>query len=296
MQEYLNDFHFREILVSLAFLAALALLRFLLIRLTMRGSEVLSKDQRRWIVRVKNFVIALGIIGLFTIWAPQIQTFALSLAAVAVAVVVALKEVILGFTASFVRVSTTPFRVGDWIVIDGQAGEVIDIDAFTLRMQEVDLAGGSYEYTGRMFVVPNGKIFTSSIVNLGFTKGHIFKDVSVTAAWNDADPAKTFQTFEAVVAEIYAPYEKAMGEVLRRTTRKTALKLAPARPAISIRTTDFGHYVMTARMFLPVEDVMKVSTEITRRTVQAAYVSRKAGKEEAEEKDESEKENETERK
>lgn len=279
MTEYLDNFYIREILTSFVFIGVLMTIRIVLVRMAKRDSEVISKDQRRWIVRVKNTSIVVGIIGIVMIWAPQLHTLALSLTAVTVAIVVALKEVILCLTASFVRVTTTPFRVGDWIVLEGQAGEVIDTDAFTLRMQEVDLANNSYEYTGRIITVPTSKIFTANITNLNFTrKGHMFKDITVNVAYNDVDPDALLGAFETIVKDVYEAHRESATDTIRRAVKKTGLGLSSPEPAIMMRTTDLGHYVLAARLFIPVENVAETSAQIVRRTVAQAYALRQAQK------------------
>jgi small-conductance mechanosensitive channel len=279
MTEYLDNFYIREILTSLIFIGILMTVRVLLIRVTKRDGDVISKDQRRWIVRVKNTSIVVGIIGIIMIWAPQLHTLALSLTAVTIAIVVALKEVILCITAAFVRVTTTPFRVGDWIVLEGQAGEVIDIDAFTLRMQEVDLANSSYEYTGRIITVPNSKIFTANITNLNFTrKGHLFKDVTVNVAYNEVDPNALVDSFETIVKAVYEGHREKATDSIRRAVKKTGLGLSSPEPVITIRTTDLGHYVLAARLFIPVEKVAEISAAIVQQTAAKAYELRQLQK------------------
>lgn len=277
MNDILNDYYIREILTSFIFIAVVMLSRFLLIRVTMRGAEVLTKDQRRWIVRVKNTAIVVGILGIVMIWAPQLHTLALSLTAIAVAVVVALKEVILCITAAFVRVTTTPFRVGDWIVLEDQGGEVVDIDAFTLRIQEVDIKGGSYEYTGRIITVPNSKIFTANVVNLNFTRrGHMYRDVTVNIAYADVDPTKLMDDFRSIVRDAYNDHREKASDTIRRAVKKSGVGLAPSEHDVGLRTTDLGHYVLSTRLFLPVEKGADIAAQIVQRTVASAHAQRTA--------------------
>lgn len=285
MHEILDDYYIREALTSFIFIAVVVLTRFLLIRVTTRGAEVLTKDQRRWIVRIKNTAIVIGILGIIMIWAPQLHTLALSLTAIAVAVVVALKEVILCITAAFVRVTTTPFRVGDWIVLEDQGGEVIDIDAFTLRIQEVDVKGGSYEYTGRIITIPNSKIFTANVVNLNFTRrGHMYRDVNVNVAYQDVDPAKLVEDFRQIVKDAYTDHREKASDTIRRAVKKSGVGLSSPDPDVGLRTTDLGHYVLSTRLFVPVEKGSDIAAQIVQRTVAAAYAQRTAktnsGKEE----------------
>lgn len=284
MNEILDAYFIREILTSFIFIGVVVLSRFLLIRVTTRGAEVLTKDQRRWIVRIKNTAIVVGMLGIIMIWAPQLHTLALSLTAIAVAIVVALKEVILCITAAFVRVTTTPFRVGDWIVLEDQAGEVVDIDAFTLRIQEVDIKGGSYEYTGRIITIPNSKIFTANVVNLNYTRrGHMYRDVSVNIAYQDIDPTRLLDDFRQIVKDAYNDHREKANETVRRAVRKSGVGLASPDPDVGLRTTELGHYALSTRLFVPVEKGADIAAQIVQRTLASAYTQRAGQKKSAEE-------------
>ena len=275
MMDYAAQIPAHEALSSAIFISILVLVRFIGVRFVMRGRpEVLSKDQRRWITRLKRGSVVLAVIGLFLIWAPQLHTLALSMVAFALALVVALKEVILGITAGFVRVTTTPFRVGDWIILDGHAGEVVDIDAFTIRMVEIEQTDMSYQYTGRMIAIPNAKIFTSNIVNLQNTREYIFHDVRVVVAVNDVAPQEIYAAFKDSVARHYAPFEQESRANLRHCERDTGVSLGQSEPLPSIQTTDLGNITLLARLYLPTAHVVEVTAAITEDTLAAAHQSR----------------------
>lgn len=277
MTDFAAQIPMQEALSSAIFLLILALVRFVGVRFVMRGRpEVLSKDQRRWIARLKRGSVVLAVIGLFLIWAPQLHTLAISMVAFALALVVALKEVILGITAGFVRVTTTPFRVGDWIILDGHAGEVVDIDAFTIRMVEIEQTDMSYQYTGRMIAVPNAKIFTSNIVNLQNTREYIFHDVRCVVSYNDVDPSAVFAAFKLSVAKHYKAFETEALANLKHCERDTGVRLGQAEPLPSIQTTEFGNIILLARMYLPTAHVVDVAAAINEDTLSAAHASRLA--------------------
>lgn len=275
MIELLATLPAKEALSSVIFLALLILIRFVGVRIVMRGRpEILSKDQRRWIARVKRASVAFAIIGIFLIWAPQLHTLALSMVAFALALVVALKEVILGITAGFVRVATTPFRVGDWIILDGHAGEVVDIDAFTIRMVEIEQTDMSYQYTGRAIAIPNAKIFTSNIVNLQNTRSYIFHDVRVVVAVSEVEPKAVFAAFKQSVNTHYAPLIDGARASLKQAEREIGVAMGQAEPLTSIQTTEFGNIILLARLYLPTAHVVDVTAAITEDTLSAAHGSR----------------------
>lgn len=67
---------------------------------------------------------------------PEIETFALSITAIAVALVIATKELILCVSGALYRASSKAFQIGDWIEIGPHFGEVVDhgIGSTTLQV------------------------------------------------------------------------------------------------------------------------------------------------------------------
>lgn len=115
-----------------------------------RGDHAfLSEDQRSWMSRTKNGTFAVTLLILFILWQSEINEFALSVTAIAVAIVVASKEIILCFTGSIQRASSRSFRVGDWIEVGKLCGEVIEHNMMATVIQEIDLHHGQYHYTGK---------------------------------------------------------------------------------------------------------------------------------------------------
>ncbi|MBJ4002432.1 mechanosensitive ion channel family protein, partial [Salmonella enterica subsp. enterica serovar Goldcoast] len=99
--------------------------------------------------------------------------------AIAVAIVVASKEIILCFTGSIQRASSRSFRVGDWIEVGKLCGEVIEHNMMATVIQEIDLHHGQYHYTGKTATLPNSMFFTYPVKNLNFMKRYVYHNFSV---------------------------------------------------------------------------------------------------------------------
>lgn len=78
---FMAFFSASEIASSLLLIAIVMFARRLLIRYVRKDAEILAKEQRRWIIRIKNTSAAIIFICLILIWAPQLHTFALSASA-----------------------------------------------------------------------------------------------------------------------------------------------------------------------------------------------------------------------
>lgn len=148
-----------------------------------RGDHAfLSEKQRSWMSTTKNGTSTVTLLILFMLWQSEISEFALSVTAIAVAIVVASKEIILCFTGSIQRASSRSFRVGDWIEVGQLCGEVIDHNMMATVIQEIDLHHGQYHFTGKTATLPNSMFFTYPVKNLNFMKRYVYHNFSVVVA------------------------------------------------------------------------------------------------------------------
>ncbi|WP_343346737.1 mechanosensitive ion channel domain-containing protein [Sphingomicrobium sp. XHP0239] len=148
-------------MASIALLLILFGLR-LVVGHTLKGRENLPGHVvRRWSANVRNFLFLVAVVGLMMIWAPQLRTFALSLTAVVVAIVIATKEIILCLSGSALRTFTRAYSVGDVVEIGQSKGEVIDINLLATRLREFEQADGSILATGRTIILPHSLLFAS---------------------------------------------------------------------------------------------------------------------------------------
>ncbi len=99
-------------LSTLLLLIALLLLRSLLRRWVTRADIAAPDIRRRWVVAIRNFTLALFVVGMIIIWATQLRTLAVSLVAFAAVVVLSLKEVIMCVTGSLLKAASRSARSG----------------------------------------------------------------------------------------------------------------------------------------------------------------------------------------
>ena len=145
IQEWLNALPVsEEIIKSALMIVAVIAGRSILLSAHFRSHPDLSiENKRRSLVVSRNITMLLLLFGLAMIWAAQIQTLALSMFAVAAAIVVATKELIMCLSGSILRSVTKQYSIGDYIEINGLRGRVVDINMLNTaddanRPQSVD--------------------------------------------------------------------------------------------------------------------------------------------------------------
>ncbi|EKO3470424.1 mechanosensitive ion channel family protein [Vibrio fluvialis] len=212
----------------------------------------LTEHQRKWMSSTKNGTFAATLFVMFVLWQPEISQFALSVTAIAVAIVVASKEIILCFTGSIQRASSRSFRIGDWIEVGKLSGEVIEHNMMATVIQEIDLQHGQYHYTGKTATLPNSMFFTFPVKNLNFMKRYVFHNFTVVVP--------EFVNLYPLVPVMHERIEEHFShfiDVARRYNsmieKHAGVDLPNAEPHIDITSAPAGEQIVHFMIFCPTE-------------------------------------------
>ena len=150
-----------EWLYTLIFLPSIFLLRTLWLKLYFFGRPEMDLDQKRRLVVVsRNLTLLALIIGIFMIWATQIQHFALSMVALAAATVLATKELIMCLLGSMMRMITNQYSIGDYIEISNIRGRVVDINMFNTLVIQTGTQNQLGDLSGKTISFPNSLLLS----------------------------------------------------------------------------------------------------------------------------------------
>ncbi|MFN8005938.1 MAG: mechanosensitive ion channel [Terriglobia bacterium] len=180
-----------KLVSSLIVIATVVIVRTLLVRLVVRTEHQFPEARRRWIVNIRNASIFVLFVTLLGIWNEQLRTLVVSFIALAVAMVIATKELILCLSGAIVRAASKSYSIGDRIEIAGKRGDVVDQDLFTTTLQEIGPGTASHQYTGRAIVLPNSLLLTHPVINETYTHDysmHVFTiPLQVGEDWHSAE-------------------------------------------------------------------------------------------------------------
>lgn len=207
---------------------------------------------------VRNAFLALITISVVTIWIPQIQSFALSIAAIAVAIVVSLKELITMLTGGFVRTSADIMSVGDRIEINGIRGDVIRAGFFTTDLLEVGDCG---QRTGRIIYVPNSFFYTAPVINEAAVKSFTFHVLTFPVAIDKYSPSLRQELLD-FTKELTKDYlEKAASE-FKKFTRKNAMTSLNVEPRLLVKPYSYEEYHLVLRVPIPITEKIHLEQKI----------------------------------
>lgn len=127
----------------------------------LQRSRLSAPTRRRWLNQIHIASVIVLSVGLILVWAEQLRNVTLSLVAIAAAIAIATKEVVVCLSGAFIRTASRQVSVGDRIRVKDVRGDVLETGALTTTLLEV--ASDSQRQTGRLIVMPN-QVFTNEMV------------------------------------------------------------------------------------------------------------------------------------
>jgi len=155
----------RDIILSVFFVICLIFGRAVIRKAILQRSSLLPEVKRRWLGNLRNIALVIFVLGIVMIWGNHIETFAVSLVAVAAALVLATREMLLCILGSIFRTSTDMCRIGDRIEINGIKGQIIDMNLFSTILVESTQPCTTKNTVGRVITIPNSMFFSQAIYN-----------------------------------------------------------------------------------------------------------------------------------
>jgi len=282
MMEWLQDF---EIILpvalhSLILLAVVLALRLILVRAVLSRESLSVETRRRWTVNIRNALALVFIIGLIFIWAHQLSTFAVSLVAIAVALVLATKELILCISGTVLRIGVNAYSMGDRISIGGIRGNVVDQSLLATTVLETGPGHVSSQYTGRAVVFPNSLLMSSPLINETYMKEYIVHVMTIPLTSND-----DWQMAEKVLLEIArtecGPFIAEARLHMKQLEGKNWLDAPSVEPRVSLHVPEPGRLNLLLRIPTPAHRTSRVEQAILRRFLQAFKLAGKQSRDDS---------------
>lgn len=153
----------------------------------------------RFFAKLGRYLILIGaVLGCLGVFGIQTASFAAVLAAAGFAIGLAFQGTLGNFAAGVMLLVFRPFKVGDFVEVNGQSGTCEHIDLFTCEFRALD---------NRRLIIPNGAVFGSAITNFtGYDTRRV--DISVGAEYSadiDATRAALEKAIDMIEGRIADP-------------------------------------------------------------------------------------------
>lgn len=221
-------------------------LRALLSRF-IRRSVASNELRRKWMVQSRNGLLLLLMLGLILIWGEELRTLALSIVAIAVAFVVATKELILCIIGTILKTVSNSFDLGDRIQIKEFRGDVIDQNLLATTIMEVGPGKITHQRTGRTMVIPNAMFVSEPVINESFTHDYVFHVFTIPFKredeWHEAQVA-----FLESAKRHCASYLEEVRKYMNRVSIRRGLEVPSVDPRVTIQVPTAGEIHLIVRV------------------------------------------------
>lgn len=264
--------------MTLIILASALTIRTVLARY-IRSPERQWSTQKR--LRGLHYLKSATIIGFFLlnilIWGEQLQGFAVSVFAIAFAMVFTIKETLTSLNGAFIRWQGHSYEVGDRITIKDYRGDVIDISLLTTTIMEIGkvslnplTSGVNHLATGRKIVFPNSLLLAETVINESYLGAFQIIDFSFTLSRKDQWKTAEKILHKIVHEECSVFIEQARNKV-KQLEKIRSVDLPQIEPKILVSLAEKDAVRMTVRCPAPAHQKDKIEQNITKKFLEEFF-------------------------
>lgn len=250
--------------IATALLIGMALLASHLWARYLSRGEISAEKRRLHLVWARNIIWFAALLVIVAVWASTIAGFALSLAAVAAAILIVSKELIMCVHGYLYVTLVQPYKIGDVVEFNGLHGRVVDIDMFATTLVEFDKAG---QRTGKVVEFPNGLLLTHPLKNSSPTGAYGLYAIRIPV------PVGGLPDLERIEAAALAAADRATAtwrdEAMahfRKASEQNFIALPSGRTKVSWDFSDPEHLVLVIRVACPSDERSRVEQAVFRET------------------------------
>lgn len=214
------------------------------------------------LVACRNALAVVAAAGLLAVWVKELASFVLSLAALAGALLIVSKELIMCWLGSLVRTLARPFSVGDVVEIGPWTGKVVDANMLTTTLLE---RGRAHQYTGNHIELPNSLLLNTPVKNLSMT-GDYFLNYLTVPLPASVDVVAAIEEVQTHVLPLAARHQSQTAEHLRRFEAENVVSLPSSEAKVLLEPVDARTVNLVLRFGCPAQRRVAVEQELLRET------------------------------
>jgi small-conductance mechanosensitive channel len=182
---------------------------------------------------------------------------------------VALQSFIVAFFGWFILMGKNGLRVGDWVEINGVAGEVIEINLFRTTILENSAWADKGHPTGRRATFINNFAVTGQFFNFSTVGQWMWDEMSLSLPASPDTYAKAAQLHQAILEETQQDAQLAEQE-WKRVPRHSGLSHTSASSSVNLRPSGAGVDILI-RYVTRASDRLKVRNRLYERVIDVLH-------------------------
>jgi small-conductance mechanosensitive channel len=246
------------LLIGIALLALNLWARYL-----SRG-EISAQKRLIHLVWARNIIWFSTLLVIVSVWASTIAGFALSVAAVAGAILLVSKELVMCIHGYLYVTLVQPFKIGDVIEFNQLRGRVVDIDMFATTLVELDKSG---QRTGKVAEFPNGLLLTHPLINSSPNGAYALHAIQIPIPERVAHDLDRIEAAALAAAEqVTAEWQEEAMAHFRKASEENFIDRPSGKTKASWDFSNPEHLVLVVRVACPIGQRANVEQAVFRAT------------------------------
>lgn len=269
--DFVERFLTTKLIATVVIIALLLGVRVVIARYIRRSRRDWTSQQRlRWISSTRTFVFVLLLLSVILLWGETIQGFAISVFAIAFAMVFSVKELCMALNGSIVRLRGKLFEIGDRIEVADVRGDVIDSTLLSTTVEEVGRGALGHLYTGRRVTFSNSLFLTYPVVNDSFLENYYMIRMEIPlplqANWKEGK-----KLLLKIGEEEMVPYIDQARQRLKHMERRKGMELPSVEPKVTLSIQEVDTVVLHLQMPTPIHLKERLEQVVLTRFLERFY-------------------------
>ncbi|MEM0964126.1 MAG: mechanosensitive ion channel family protein [Bacteroidota bacterium] len=220
-----------DLVYTVLILAFVLVLRRVVLAIIRRRAPDNIRQLYRWRKTTSYVAAVVVVLALFRVWIGDLGSVGTFLGLLTAGLAIALKDPLVNLAGWAFILWRRPFATGDRVTIRGHTGDVIDQRVFQFSLLQVGTVTGAGQSTGRIVHLPNGWVFSDSVVNHTATFAYVWHEVPVVVTF-ESDWRAAKQILLDVAAECAVVLSEDAERTLRRAAREYFIFYSKLTPTV----------------------------------------------------------------
>ncbi len=200
--------------------------------------QILEMRERYNLRKVFSAIISILAFGvILAIWLQQTTTLLVAYGLLSAGVAFALQDVLKNLAGGIIIILTAPFKAGDRIEVENDAGDILDIKLFNTTIMEIRQWIDADQYSGRIIIIPNSFILNKTVRNYTKDFSFIWDEIYLMLTY-DSNWKKAMEIATKIVHETVVPFEATAKNELVKMGGKYFIEQSDVEEKAYLKITD----------------------------------------------------------
>jgi len=256
--------HSNSIFLTVFLIVLYVFLRRILVNQVEKNEDLDQTEKILTNRKIKDYGKIILLMFIFFLWFAKLQTVFISLLAVAAAIVIALKEIIMCFTGGFLIRVNSYFKLSDRIEVDGIRGFVIEKRLTATKILEIGPEKYSQQTTGNIISIPNSIVLSKSVTNESY-----FQDFSIKSFLFVPHSQDRIEILEKLLLEagqeVCSAYLNKAKDSISKYCKKEGIAIPSVEPRVKLVMTDSGDVKLLLKIPVDNKEISDIEQKLIKK-------------------------------